>query len=396
MNTVIIINLNGNAFHLDEPAYQSLRGYLERAQAQLKDNPDKTEIMADLEQAIADKCAHFLRPHKNVLSAAEIEDVLKQMGPVQTDGAQASESGAANGQPRAAASSWDTPRRLYQIREGAMLSGVCTGIAAYFNIDVTIVRILFVVLALLTGGIWLLVYVAMMLVIPFANTDEERAAAAGAPFNAQEVIDRAKKHYGEFKDSREWRRHWRQQRREWRRKWHDGAYWWAHNLQRSVHQFSAHPGYGTQLVAGLLIPLLAILSALVFILWIVAIVQLATSGSIFGWAIPASMPLWVSILILIFLYSAISQPLRHARRAIYFTTGAYNYSWFAALDGILALGVLALVCWFAYTHLPQVHQFFEHFNENWQMMWNHIVDSFRRSAIDKVLGISAHGAAQSV
>jgi phage shock protein PspC (stress-responsive transcriptional regulator) len=385
MNTVIIINLNGNAFHLDEPAYQSLRGYLERAQAQLKDNPDKTEIMADLEQAIADKCAHFLRPHKNVLSAAEIEDVLKQMGPVQTDGAQASASAAANEQPRAQTSSWDTPRRLYQIREGAMLSGVCTGIAAYFNIDVTIVRILFVVLALLTGGIWLLVYIAMMLVIPFANTDEERAAAAGAPFNAQEVIDRARKHYGEFKDSKEWRRHWRQQRREWRRKWHDGAYWWAHNLQRSVHQFSAHPGYGTQLVAGLLIPLLAILSALVFILWIVAIVQLATSGSIFGWAIPASMPLWVSILILIFLYSAISQPLRHARRAIYFTTGAYNYSWFAALDGILALGVLALVCWFAYTHLPQVHQFFEHFNDNWQTMWNHIVDSFRRSSIDKVL-----------
>src|SRR5580692_3992391 len=170
MNTVIIVNLNGNAFHLEEPGYHRLRDYLERAQAQLKDNPDKTEIMADLEQAIADKCAHFLRPHKNVLSAAEIEDVLKQMGPVQTDGAQASESGAANGQPRAAASSWDTPRRLYQIREGAMLSGVCTGIAAYFNIDVTIVRILFVVLALLTGGIWLLVYIAMMLVIPFANT----------------------------------------------------------------------------------------------------------------------------------------------------------------------------------------------------------------------------------
>jgi phage shock protein PspC (stress-responsive transcriptional regulator) len=381
MNTVIIINLNGNAFHLDEPAYQSLRAYLERAQAQLKDNPDKAEIVADLEQAIADKCAHFLRPHKNVLSLAEIEDVLKQMGPVQTDGAQASESAAAHEQPQAAASSWDTPKRLYQIREGAMLSGVCTGIAAYFNIDVTIVRILFVVLALLTGGIWLLVYIAMMLVIPFANTDEERAAAAGAPFNAQEVIDRAKKHYGEFKNHKEWRRHWRQQRREWRRKWHDGAYWWAHNLQRNVHQFSTPSGYGAQLVAGLLIPILAILSALVFILWIVAIVQLATSGSIFGWAIPASMPLWVSILILIFLYSAISQPLRHARRAIYFTTGGYNYSWFAALDGILALGVLALVCWFAYTHLPQVHQFFEHFNENWQTMWNNIVDSFRHSGL---------------
>src|SRR6202021_2811197 len=87
MNTVIIINLNGNAFHLEEPGFQSLRAYLERAQAALRDNPDKAEIMADLEQAIADKCAHFLRPHKNVLTAAEIDDVLKEMGPVQTDGA---------------------------------------------------------------------------------------------------------------------------------------------------------------------------------------------------------------------------------------------------------------------------------------------------------------------
>src|SRR5271156_1562409 len=87
MNTVIIINLNGNAFHLEEPGFASLRAYLERAQSQLKDNPDKAEIMADLEQAIADKCAHFLQPHKNVLSATEIDEVIKEMGPVQTDGA---------------------------------------------------------------------------------------------------------------------------------------------------------------------------------------------------------------------------------------------------------------------------------------------------------------------
>src|ERR1700679_1270508 len=94
MNTVIIINLNGNAFHLEEPGFQSLRAYLERAQAALRDNPDKAEIMADLEQAIADKCAHFLRPHKNVLTAAEIDGVLKEMGPVQSENA--ADAGAAS------------------------------------------------------------------------------------------------------------------------------------------------------------------------------------------------------------------------------------------------------------------------------------------------------------
>src|SRR5271168_44852 len=125
MNTVIIINLNGNAFHLEEAGFASLRAYLERAQAQLKDNPDKIEIMADLEQAIADKCAHFLRSHKNVLSAAEIDEVLKEMGPVQSDsaGTGAAASNAPNAESKAGAAAPSAPKRLYQIREGAIISG---------------------------------------------------------------------------------------------------------------------------------------------------------------------------------------------------------------------------------------------------------------------------------
>ncbi|HEY2144512.1 MAG TPA: PspC domain-containing protein [Steroidobacteraceae bacterium] len=394
MNTVIIINLNGNAFHVEEPGYQSLRAYLERAQTQLKDNPDRTEIMADLEQAIADKGAHFLRPHKNVLSAAEIDDVLRQMGPVQTDGEQPSPSSAANEQPRAQAADRDTtaPKRLYQIREGAMLSGVCTGIAAYFNIDVTIVRILFVLMTLLTGGIWILAYIVMMLVIPFANTDEEHAAAAGAPFNAQEVIDRAKKHYGEFKDSKEWRRHWRQQRREWRRKWRDGAYWWGQNLQRNVYQVSAHTsGYGGHIAVGVLIPILAVISVLLFCVWIVAIVSLATTGTIFGVAMAGSMPLWASILILIILYSVIARPLRHLRRALYYNRDGYNHVWFTAWYELMSTGFLILVAWLAYTHLPQVHDFFQHFVQNVTTIINNILDSLRPSSQPKptILGFYA-------
>src|ERR1700730_3802022 len=387
MNTVIIVNLNGNAFHLEEAGYQSLRGYLELAHAQLKGNPDESEIMADLEQAIADKCARFLRPHKNVLTAAEIADVLKEMGPVQTGDASGVDApgAGASAQPHQETKgrAGTAPKRLYQIRDGAMLSGVCTGIAAYLNIDVTVVRILFVLFTLLTGGIWILVFLAMMLVVPFAHTGEEHAAAAGAPLNAQEVIDRAKKHYAEFKDSKEWRRHWRQQRREWRRRWHDGAYWWGHNLQRNVQQASAGAGYGGHLGATLLIPFLAIFNALLFCVWIAAIVSVATTGAIFGWAVAGSIPLWVSILILIFIYGAISRPLRHARRAIYFNTNGYNYLWFAAWYDIFSTGVLILVCWFAYTHVPQVHDFFQHFGQNWSLMWNNFIDSFHHAVSNK-------------
>ncbi len=386
MNTVIIINLNGNAFHLEEPGFASLRAYLEQAQAQLKDNPDRIEIMADLEQAIADKCAHFLRPHKNVLTAAEIDEVLKEMGPVQSENgaaAGAAAGNAPNAESSGSGAAAGAPKRLYQIREGAMLSGVCTGLAAYLNIDVTIVRVAFVLLTLLTTGIWILVYLGMMLVVPFANTGEEHAAAAGAPFNAQEVIDRAKKHYAEFKDSKEWRRHWRQQRREWRRRWHEGAYWWGHNLQRNVHQFNSSAGYGGHVGATLLIPFLAVFNAVLFCALIAAIVSLATTGTIFGWVVAGSIPLWVSILILMFFYSMISRPLRHARRAIYFNTGGQSYYWFAAWYEILSTGVLILVCWFAYTHVPEVRDFFQHFAQNLTMMWNNILESFHHTALHK-------------
>jgi phage shock protein PspC (stress-responsive transcriptional regulator) len=387
MNTVIIINLNGNAFHLEESGFQDLRAYLQQAQAALKDNPDKAEIMADLEQAIADKCAHFLRPHKNVISAPEIAEVLTEMGPVQSDNTAdpaAAAGTASNPQSKSSGTSASgAPKRLYQIREGAMLSGVCTGLAAYLNVDVTIVRIAFVLLTLLTTGIWILVYLIMMLVIPFANTGEEYAAAAGAPFNAQEVIDRAKKHYAEFKDSKEWRRHWRQQRREWRRRWREGAYWWGHNLQRNVNQFSSGAGYGGHLGATLLIPFLAVFNALLFCAWIAAIVSLATTGAIFGWVVAGSIPLWVSILVLMFFYSMISRPLRHARRAIYFNTGGQSYYWFAAWYEILSTGVLILVCWFAYAHVPEVRDFFQHFAQNVTTMWNNIVDSIHHTGAHK-------------
>lgn len=379
MNTVIIINLNGNAFHVEEPGYVALRSYLERAQAQLKDNPDKDEITKDLEQAIADKCAQFLAAHKNVITAGEMEEVLKQMGPVESDpSASAQSSDSTQPTPKTSAGT-SSPKRLYQIRDGAMISGVCKGIAAYFDIDVTIVRLIFVLLALVTTGAWVLLYIAMMFVIPFANTEEERAIASGQPFNAQEVIDRAKRNYSEFKSSREWRRHWRQQRREWRRHWHENAHWWGHNVQHHAQQWASRTGYAGRVFAGVTIPMLTIVSAALFITWLVALVSLATTGAIFGWTVVESIPLWLAVVLLIIVYNVVASPIRHARRAAYFATGGHNYPWFAAWDGVLWIGFLVLIGWLAYRHIPGAHDFMQRLPEHLQMMWNNIVDSLHHT-----------------
>lgn len=59
----------------------------------------------------------------------------------------------------------DSFKKLYRPREGRKFAGVCAGLAEYFNVDPTLVRIIFV-LASLTGGPGFLVYIVLMMIMP--------------------------------------------------------------------------------------------------------------------------------------------------------------------------------------------------------------------------------------
>ena len=56
-------------------------------------------------------------------------------------------------------------KKLYKSQNNRMLCGVCGGIAEYFNIDPTIVRLIFVFLGL-SGGTGILFYIISAVVIP--------------------------------------------------------------------------------------------------------------------------------------------------------------------------------------------------------------------------------------
>ena len=67
----------------------------------------------------------------------------------------------------------DQVRRLYKSRTDRMIDGVCGGIAEYFGLDPTLIRITWVLLTLI-GGTGILLYIVCMLVMP-ANPSKERA-----------------------------------------------------------------------------------------------------------------------------------------------------------------------------------------------------------------------------
>lgn len=58
-------------------------------------------------------------------------------------------------------------RRLYRSRRDRMIAGVCGGLADYFGVDPTWVRLIFIIFLLL-GGSAFLVYLVMWLVVPLA------------------------------------------------------------------------------------------------------------------------------------------------------------------------------------------------------------------------------------
>jgi len=210
MKKVISINLNGNAFQLEEGGFEVLDRYLKEARQQLANNPDREEILTDLEQAIADKCRRFLKPGKTVILSGEMEQIIEEMGPVRdgwdsedtanedTDSAGRDEGSkdAHSGQGASAR----RPRKLYRLKDDKMVEGVCAGIAAYLGIDSTIVRIIFVALLIISGGIIAIAYLVMAAIIPVAKTPEEHATAHGAPFDAQDIMDRARNKFQDFQE----------------------------------------------------------------------------------------------------------------------------------------------------------------------------------------------------
>ena len=58
-------------------------------------------------------------------------------------------------------------KKLYKSRTDKKISGVCGGIAAYFGMDATLVRIIYAVAALFTTGIpFVLIYIVLALIMP--------------------------------------------------------------------------------------------------------------------------------------------------------------------------------------------------------------------------------------
>lgn len=169
MKQVIKISLCEMAFELEQDGYSALGAYLDQAKSRLRANPDQAEVIADLERSIAEKMAAMSASQKAPLSREKVVAILQEVGAVEPGDL---ERLTTNIEP--------TPkkRQLYRIKERQQIAGVCAGLAEYSDLDVTMVRFIFLALTGVTGGVFALVYIVMMFIVPTAEASAELKGAS--------------------------------------------------------------------------------------------------------------------------------------------------------------------------------------------------------------------------
>jgi phage shock protein PspC (stress-responsive transcriptional regulator) len=376
MRAVNTISLNGNAWQIEAEGCDALAAYLKSAETRLTGDPDRTEILADLEQAIADKLARRVSAHKNVVTVEEITLALQEMGPVEAvapagPGAEAGAQHTADTAPGAASPGADAgaqgqqpagepgadasaTRHLFRIREGEMVGGVCNGLAAYFGLDVTIVRLIFVLASIFSGGLGAIVYIVMMMVVPVAETAEQMAAAHGKPFSAEELIGRPKGPTAGFAAGHHWRQQWRDQRRVWRdqrRQWRRQRRAWGFGGPYAPVPPPPAPYAGE--------PFVGVLRIVLLIVFLVALVRAVEGRPLLGWDWAASVPHWVGIVAVCVIYGALMKQTHLAQ--YYGHIGAYHpgHALMALIGTVLWLLVLVAIGWYSVHHWPEVQEFLQ-------------------------------------
>ena len=409
MQRVVSINLNGNVYQLEENGYNALFAYLDAADAQLKDDPDRAQKIADLEARVAELCTACLAPHKTVVTSMEIDRIIAGLGPIpgqpageggrpagsagQTT-ASTSGAGTRSSQPGFSWTPWVHGRRLYQIREGSMISGVCMGLAEYTRIDVTFIRIMFVLFALMSGGWGILAYAVLMFVVPRVDTRAEaiahdasgtmpphrwpwddgwpwdkygwpwdqpktpRPQAPQGPPQASDTQSQARDTQQQARDAQQQARDARQQVVDARQQARDARREWR--AERRAARLAYHP---VSSFWGMFAMIVCVVFAFFWLsLW--------TRGRLFfGWPYFWGFPHWVGIIVFFMVLRLIFLPFHGPRWYGYgYGYGPYahpHYGWIAMWNGLAWFVLMIFGLWAAYRYVPEFRDFIHSFQTSW-------------------------------
>ncbi len=176
MKQVININFQGRVVPIEVTAFELLKNYTESLNRHFANEEGKEEIINDIESRIGELFQEKITKGATCITDDDVNAIIKNMGRPEEFEAmddaqtQSSASSASQEQPTGNTTSSTGHKRLFRDENDKVLGGVCSGLAHYFNIDVVIARIIFVVL--LFSGVGFLTYIIMWIAVPSTATTQ--------------------------------------------------------------------------------------------------------------------------------------------------------------------------------------------------------------------------------
>jgi phage shock protein PspC (stress-responsive transcriptional regulator) len=192
MKKTVTINLGGMVYHIDEDAYTILNDYLDRIKNGISNLDSNKEIYEDIENRIAELISGRLRNSRQVVSIQEVNFIIGIMGQPED----ISDNDKSNRQN----SGSNKYRRIYRDPDNRIIGGVSSGLAVYWNLDPTLIRVIFVILTLF-GMAGVFIYLVLWIVLPEAQTSAQKIEMHGDTVTLSSLIDFFKNEFENVKKS---------------------------------------------------------------------------------------------------------------------------------------------------------------------------------------------------
>lgn len=184
MKKTTTVNINGIVFHIDEDAYDRLDAYLKNLRYHFKKEEGCDEIMSGIESRLSEMFREKKKGSDRVVSMEDVQDAISQLGePAEISG---DDEERVNPGSSANTETEPAPKRLFRDPDNKYIGGVCGGLGAYFQIDPTWVRVLFL-LTFFAYSFGLILYIILWIVIPKARTTADRLAMRGEKVNLSNI-----------------------------------------------------------------------------------------------------------------------------------------------------------------------------------------------------------------
>ncbi len=187
MKKTMTVNIDGIVFHIDNDAYERLQEYLDKIRLYFSSDEGCDEIIAGIESRIAEVFQDKKKDLRQVITLIDVEDAIAQLGePSQISGDDDARETSSKRADEKETDDDHAPKKLFRDPDNKYIGGVCGGLGAYFVIDPTWIRIIFL-LTLFLGGGGLIVYVILWIVMPKARTMGDRLSMKGEKPNLSNI-----------------------------------------------------------------------------------------------------------------------------------------------------------------------------------------------------------------